>query len=59
MWVRMGVNDPGFEPFGGTVHEFQLALEEELGLDYEEEPGAQFLRNLRGTRAIQRHQWLE
>ena len=47
MWVRMGVNDPGFEPFGGTVHEFQLALEEELGLDYEEEPGAQFLRNLR------------
>ena len=33
MWVRMGVNDPGFEPFGGTVHEFQLALEEELGLD--------------------------
>ena len=47
MWARMGVNDPGFEPFGGTVHEFQLALEEELALDYEEEPGAQFLRNLR------------
>ena len=41
------MNDPGLEPFGATAHEAQLASGVEHALEYEVEPGSQFLRNLR------------
>ncbi len=51
MWTRCG-DAPVLEPFGGTVHEFQVAMEAEIDLDPEEEPGIEFLRQLRDTESF-------
>jgi hypothetical protein len=51
MWTRFG-DAPVLESFSGTVHEFQVAMEAEINLDPEEEPGIQFLRQLRDTESF-------